>query len=49
MPNDAFNGTTLTWPTTDTTVADVLSLDFGNSAEAIDVTSSEDSIHTYVN
>tara|TARA_R100001530_G_scaffold41605_2_gene31814 strand:- start:219 stop:572 length:354 start_codon:yes stop_codon:yes gene_type:complete len=48
MPNDAFNGTTLTWPSTADTVADVLSLDFGNSAEAIDVTSSEDSIHTYV-
>tara|TARA_Y100000310_G_scaffold112096_1_gene110525 strand:- start:913 stop:1263 length:351 start_codon:yes stop_codon:yes gene_type:complete len=48
MADDGFNSSSLTWPDTSTTMTDVVSIDFTDSAEAVQVTDTSESVHRYV-
>jgi hypothetical protein len=47
MASDAFNGTTVTWPSTTTTIGSLQSVNVSEDAAMAEVTSSTDTINKY--
>ena len=47
MADDGFNTSAVKWPTTGDTIGNLLSIDFTDTAAAIDLTSSASSSHVY--
>ncbi len=48
MPNDGFNKSFVTWPSTTTHLATVTSIQFTDTVAEVDVTASTDTQHRYV-
>ena len=48
MPNDGFNASVVTWPTTGTHLAPLNSMQFTDTVAEVDVTGSTDTRHKYV-